>query len=239
MAYIGNVLKTCSNLTQIIFSFERYIKVSANKGKGSKFLEFIKSKKRLCFFVLLLFCAIINSVNLFRYQHDLNPHYLIFPVPDELFYNSKFVYSYLNIAYIVINNFFVIIIQFILNYMLFWFIKTSIDKKGKLGSVLSEKNKKNADNAQRRNTLMILVSGISLLLMHLPDFIISIYLANLFNKILPNSFEVNLFYHSSHFYFDLASLLYFIYYSFNFFYFMMFDLNYRKEFCSLFSKKKV
>jgi hypothetical protein len=133
----------------------------------------------------------------------------------------------------------VITIQFVLNALLFTFVKSSIEKKAKLAVIVAEKNKKKADRVQRRNTLMIFLSGISLLMMHLPDFIISLCLASLFNQILPNSFQVNLFYNSSHFYFDLANLLYFIYFSFNFFYFILFDLNFRKEFFNIFSNQKV
>jgi hypothetical protein len=100
IAYLGNVLKTCSNLTHILFSFERYIKISSNKGRCLKLVEFIKSRRKRSFLVLLLSSVLINLVNLCRFQYDLNLNFLIFPVPNELFFNSKFIFSYFNIGYI-------------------------------------------------------------------------------------------------------------------------------------------
>lgn len=108
--------------------------------------------------------------------------------------------------------------------------------KKKLVKADNRKKKKN-NNVQRRTTIMIFLSGISILMMHLPDFIVSLFLASYFKYII-NVYDIGLFEYSSQYYYDLASLLYFMYFSFNYFFFMLFDKNFRRQFYSFFFKTK-
>jgi hypothetical protein len=215
--------------------------MSPHQSKASNLFLLIKSQKYLSLILFLLFSAVLNSINLFRFQVDSHHKYIIFPILNEAFFNFNFVYSYLNILFIVFNHFFMIIIQFFLNILLFYFTKPFIsDQKKLINPEKSEKKKSN--NVQRRTTIMIFLSGVSLLMMHFPDFIISVYLATLFIYVsggsLKNIYEIGLFEYSSQFYYDLASFLYFIHYSFYFLFFILFDKNFRKQFYSLFSKQK-
>jgi hypothetical protein len=103
---------------------------------------------------------------------------------------------------------------------------------------VKQKNK----NVQKRTSIMIFLSGVSFCLMHMPDFVISLYLASFFshNRAIVDIdiYEIGLFEYSSQYFYDLASLLYFVYYSLNYFFFMLFDKNFRKQFSGTFANKK-
>jgi hypothetical protein len=241
IAYIGNVLKTCSNLTQILFLFERLIKISHFTGKALKYIAFIKLQKYLCVLLLFLFSAVINTINLFRFQLDITHKYIVFPIFNQIFFNFNYIFSYLNFLYLIINHLLIIFWQFFLNLLILYSSKASITYKSDL--VNADKSRNLISNKiQRRSLILILLSGASLLIMHLPDFVLTFYLATLFiyfsDRRLANVYEIGFFEYSSQYYYDLASLLYFLYYLFNFFFFILFDKNFRKQFYRIFFKQK-
>jgi hypothetical protein len=204
---IGNTFQSASNLTHITYTLSRFITVSNNK---SAFLNIIHRISLKTYTIgIIIFCFVINIHIFFKfsiYDQTTNQLNLIYmekfhnykeePLDDykENFSHSEYlildIFQYVKLIF---SDLFYILISFIIDLILFLFIKKSMKKKsmltvsfvanvnrviiGSIGNNQTEnKDKKNKINSlKNRMTLIIILNGFNFILFRLPLAIISLY----------------------------------------------------------------
>jgi hypothetical protein len=166
--YIGNLLKTLSNLIQISISIDR-IQLSTQTNFGW-LRKHSKIKMKYLMLVFFAFSSVINFIKVFQYDYDLDYEFLRYPVIARNYFNTQFWYSYFNFAHIFLNNVCIVFIQVIIDLVLFNSVKQSWRK---IQQQLNNKNEK----VERNIIVMIITTGVCLFVLHTPDLIISIYMA--------------------------------------------------------------
>jgi hypothetical protein len=132
----------------------------------------------------------------------------------------------------------VFLIQTYLNIKLVIAVKEWIKQNNKLHTTVIDPMFAKQKKVQKNIKSMIILYTFIMLLMHLPESIISVYLATMFNHknalFLKNSINYQLFVYSSQFYFDVANLSYFFSFSFSFLFNILFNQVFRNVFMEVF-----
>ena len=232
--YFGNVLKTCSNLIQISISLDRFILSTDTKSKF--LLKFIKIDLKIFFILIFIFSSLLNLVKLFEYDYELDYTQLKYPLIFIKYFNFSYFYSYLNILNIFISDFCLIIIQLIIDVSLLKFVRSTWKNKLILLDIKENQKQKINHKIEKNIRLMILMNGFCLLLLHSPEFIISIYMAStdyyLYDLIPVNVRNFDIFTFILN---DVADIVYLLGYSINFFFFYNFNIFFRRSLNSFFS----
>jgi hypothetical protein len=206
---IGNIFQSASNLTHITFTLSRFITVSSHKSSCLTLIHKISFIKYL--FVVLLFSFIINihiffefsifketsqTFQLKSFDSDKFSIYKQEPFNDykENFIHSEYlVLDILQYIKIIFSDIFYILISFIIDLYLFFFVKKSMIKKERLtvsfvtnvnrvvldisrdqNNNEQEKQKK-INSLKNRLTLMIILNGFNFLIFRLPMAMLSFY----------------------------------------------------------------
>jgi hypothetical protein len=236
--YIGNALKTFSNLIQLSISLDRFI---LSTDKRNPFLNTFANMDLVKFLICnFLLSFLLNTVKLFEYDYDIDYTKLKYPIIQENFYNFTFIYSYLNIFNILISNLGLILIQFFIDIYLFRFVKKSMRHKELLitdkNNLKKNNSKHNTNNlkSERNIKLMIITNSMCSLVLHSPDLLISIYMATAYFYADSVLFYVENFDLFSFILSDLGDVIYLFGYSMNFFFFYYFNGYFRKSLKNLF-----
>jgi hypothetical protein len=243
--YFGNVLKTVSNLIRISFSLDRL--VLSTKMNYKILAKFSNTSLKLVIFVFFLLSFILNFVKIFQYDYEIEFYHLKFPLINYNFFNFKYWYAYTNLLHIFINNFMIIFLQIIIDLELLKSLQSSFKEIRSSSITEIEFSKKNKNNSIGKNEaieknikLMIISSGICLFILHLPDFIISIFMATFFSKYaakiyidtFSDDFSANLF----SFILTISSdVIYFLGFSLNTPFYYFFNSLYYKSLRNLFN----
>jgi len=241
--YIGSVFKTWSNLIQISIALDRFI--LSTDSKRAVFKRFSKVSLKVLFSFFLLFSFVLNFVNVYQYEYDINFLSLEFPKIDHKFFDFNSFYSYWNIVNITFTNFFILFIQTLLDFGLFFFIRQSIKKKNALllkAKLNQNQNGLDAKKHEKKIKLMIICNGLILFILHSPDFIISVFMATTdfnFYERLNGIYHQNL---DNYALFDnllsiVADLFYLAGFSLNFFLFYRLNSPFHRYFHLIFTTK--
>ncbi len=229
--YFGNVLKTFANLIHISIALDRYILSSNTHSRFFK--RFHDLSLRKIFSIQLLFSCLMNINNIFEYKFDLSYSNFAYPAIYAEFFNLKRFYGSFNLLSIFLSQFFVFFFQTLIDLYLMTFIQKTIRLSNQNVILFLSNSKYSSYEKSKRNIkLMIIISGLLLLIFHSPDMLISIYMGIFFKKIYGNYF--NYFELLSHMLINIAEIIYFMNYSFNFMLYYYFNRNFRLSFKNLF-----
>jgi hypothetical protein len=236
--YFGNVLKTCSNFTQLFITIDRFI-LSTSMIKNGFMKKCHNIKVSTFFLATFSLSLILNIVYLFEFEINLNFYNLTFPTLQINYFNFKFAYTYLNIISIFIRSFFLFIVQIVIDVFLLCFVRKTLSKKKNLISNHKQVQQAN-QNIERNIKLMIIFNGLLLFLLQIPDLILSIILNYIYFfdiKPIPiHKITVDYDQNSTTFLNDLIETIYFLGYSLHFFSFYLFNKYFRKQFHKIFTK---
>jgi hypothetical protein len=173
--YFGNVLKTTSNLLQISIAVDRIQLATQAKFSWLK----VHSKTNMKYLMLTFFALslAINFIKLFQYDYNLDFEFLRYPLISRNYFNFNFWYSYFNFAHIFFNNVCIVFIQVIIDVILLNLIKKSWKKiQAEIRSYSMKHLLMKNEKIERNIRIMIIISGVCLFLLHIPDLVISIYM---------------------------------------------------------------
>jgi hypothetical protein len=273
---IGNLFQSASNLTHVTFTLSRYLTVSNNKSTCLNIIHKISFKIytiTILIFSLLLNIYIFFEFSIFNETSSTDQYksinmskfhsYKQEPFDDykENFSNSEYlildIFQYIKLLF---SDIFYILISFIIDLILFLFIKKSMAKKERLtvsfvanlnrviiGSTttITENQTENLgqnkiNSLKNRITLIIIFNGFNFLLFRLPLAILSVY-GFIFrydkeeNKLKPN-LTMYIICRYFRFCICLNELFYFFYlnsFIIQFFIFYNLDKNFKKSFNSI------
>jgi hypothetical protein len=187
--YFGNVMKMCSNISYISFSFSRFILVSNLKEKKI-FKTFNNIRLPVYFVVLFVSSCFFNSYTLFQYVLNINKDPRIdFPYEkrNEIFCENELhkfqcsAFNALKISNKFLNDILSVIVILVIDlFLLKNFHKHLEDKSTVLhdteNKLIIQKSKKNANR-------MIIATNIIYFLAHMPEFISTLILVSYFQKV--------------------------------------------------------
>lgn len=237
--YLGEVMKTCSMVSGLLFSIQRYVDTG---NSDSRFLKwFSKANVNLLFFCTMAF-ALISSVPMFFDIHS----YLISEtryirwvadkfqlVLDLTYYNSGQVKLSFYIIHFILNDFVTLILNLIVDIRLIQIIKSDLDEKLKNKfhnkTDLSELDKKKLKDEEKKKTsverkanAMIVVNVFIYLICRLPE--IGSLFFYFFTPELTRSCTLDI----CHLVSDFIDYLYILSYMFNIFIYYKFNTNFNK-----------
>jgi len=253
---IGNSLKTCSCLFYILFSIDRYIRITDKKTK------YFKKEKSVKYYITLTLIVsfLINLHLFFQFQYNENnpnfyfsKEYLSFfldlnDYSQELSEMSLNVLKYLNIIKIIFSDFILIFIGIYIDFKLYLFIKN----KPKIASNLILNNKlqvikkkRKETESQKRISSMIILNGLNSFFLRTPFSIFSLYgfifrYESSSEKYFPSYYSYTIC-RTEQFCNSLISLTYFLYllsFVFQFFIFFKLDKNFKESFNEFYEKLK-
>jgi hypothetical protein len=247
--YFGNVLKTLSNLISIFISVDRLIISTDSRYFILKIIK--KFDAKWVYILFFLFSLAINIIKIFQFDYEIDYNQFTFPIMNKDFYNIQKWYSYLNFVSIFFNNFCVIIVQISIDSVLFTLIKKSF-KQNKISMITKNHNMKKDEKVERNIRIMIISSTFFLFILHVPDFVNSVYMASLYasphtiiqplNVIVTKDNERVIDAHSIYLFSYILSItadvIYFIGYSLNTLFYYCFNTHFRKSLDSIFNPYK-
>jgi len=239
--YFGNVLKTSSNYVQLLILIEHLLVVANVSSKTENntlryiFIRLKKMKLKLILSIVLLIASLINVVKIFEYEFDL---FLIkgfrYPFANANMYNKEFAYFYLNILYLVLNEFLVyaLLITFIVS------IPYLIQKRFK-GEPKDDSIDKTDENNSPLNvnlSKLILITSLFIFLFNLPKSLLEFYIQINFtvDDLTESKSEFNKFNAFNIFYMDCADIFSSISYVLNFFIYFSCLKKFRETFKKLY-----
>jgi len=252
---IGSSLKTCSCLFYILFSIDRFIRITDKKTK------YFKEKSVKYYITITLIVSFLINLHLFfQFQYNQNnqslyssTEYISFffnsnDYSQELSEISLNVLKCLNIIKIIFSDFILIFIGIYIDFKLYLFIKN----KPKIASNLILNNKlqvikkkRKETESQKRISSMIILNGLNSFLLRTPFSIFSLY-----GFIFRNENSSEQYFPSFYAYTicrteqlcnSLISLTYFFYllsFVFQFFIFFKLDKNFKESFNEFYKKLK-
>ena len=248
--YFGECMKTCSILTSIAFSLERYIATSAD-AKKSKFLQKF-SKMNLNYFCLVI--LIVGMLTSFCkiFEFSTSDHYyssLEYPVFKILSQMEMPWFQTIYILHYFLNDLVFLVINFIVDLKLFAGIRKNLDLKRKnLGSseLDSAGQRQNSQNSKKLDEIkktqsntnkLIVYSVVVYLFCRVPELVFYIHLITIranpsagFDFLDYKTFcRISLCYLMI----NIVQYLYMISYLTNFFFYRKFNKNFRKGFRNL------
>jgi hypothetical protein len=230
--YIGSVLRTCSKLIQIIIALDRFILSTDNKNKLLLRISAFSVRKFLTF--SLIFSLLVNVVKLFQFNYQLKyqlDETFRYPVLFKYYFNFYFLYAYFNVLNILLNNCMFLAFELIIYFKMLHYVHQSIRNKIKL--LGSKKMNNNSENlrAEKNIKRMIILSCLIMFVLHLPDLIISIWLAFTFSGLEYQNSSLNIF---SFILNGISELCYIISYTLNFFIYFYFNSLFKQCFNRIF-----
>jgi len=223
--FVGNSLKTCSNLVHISFVLDRLVLISEKKLDFLKKFSLIDYK--LLFLIELVFSFLINSIKIYQFEYDPITSFSLYPRIFTEYFDFKYVYAYFNILCIFITDFLVIILQLYFDFALIVFVKETIVNKKSLISHGFHQRSKN-EKLERNTKLMVALSGICLFIFHSPDLCISVFMAFTYKRNRGSYYDYqNLF---SFLLINISEVIYFISYMLDFFIYYFFNNVFRLSF---------
>ena len=186
--YFGEVLKTCSILTMLAFSFERYIATSQSKHRICKIFKKAKLIYILiCFFAL---SALLCSCKCFEYE--LNAMETQDEYPElGLFWNRQYIwFKIIYLVHYIFNDGVILALNFFVDILLVVEIKKDLKIKKKL-------RRKNIDNeveeVRKNLKKMIIYILIVIAFCRLPEFILYLFMLFFtFNKFQMSDYYNNI-----------------------------------------------
>jgi len=226
--YIGNSLKSFSNLIHIFIILDRYI--FHTEKRCTLIMKFSKIDLKLYFMFSSFFCFLINFIRVFQFDYNISYLSYHFPSVFFLYFDFRFAYAYFNLLCVIFIEFVIIAFQFVLILILLIFIKKSINNKKLL--IKREIKSKFKDQIEHDLNLIIFFSGSLLIIFQLPDFFASIFtvctylltLGNLINNLIIFQLLLS----------NLTEIIYFLSFSLDFFIFLFFNKLYRLSFKQVF-----
>jgi NADH:ubiquinone oxidoreductase subunit 4 (subunit M) len=104
--------------------------------------------------------------------------------------------------------------------------------------MLNSKQKTENENSERKVKLMVILSGLSYLISHLPNLIVSLLIGISYDTIQDGKKYFNKYREESYLLSILVETIYFLSFSFDFFLFYTFNKNFKLSFESMFKKNK-
>ena len=130
--YLSETIKTCSILTGLLFSLQRY--AEATKAENKFLRSFSQVKLIRIVFAIILSSGLLSSVKITKDQINHNIKYIIYDAPNpfglDLRNFSHFTISIvLHLAHYILNDFLLLIINLIIDIFLVVHIKRDLKKK--------------------------------------------------------------------------------------------------------------
>jgi hypothetical protein len=270
--FFCNSFKTSSNIYYLLFTIYRYCQTTDSKNKHlNKIIKISFIKKAS---TIILISLIVNLYSYFQYSNsslsvtsmklryyfsnhnrylnitelsklnDLNDY------NQDLNDSALLILKIFNIIKIVFSDFFLSILIFVFDILLFIFVKKNMDKKRDITALILTSNSKNfkkfrnIKNTKARLSSMILLNGFNLLVFRTPSLVLNLYgfiyrYDNVNNKHLPNLYAYNICrtQHFCNLLTEIAFFLYLISIIFQFFIFLKLDKNFKYSFNDIFSRK--
>jgi hypothetical protein len=190
--FLGNVFRTCVNVSYLFFCLCRLIDSSKLK-EGKYFKKFLKLNLKLCVFLLFTFAILISLFKLFLYQVKWRDGtvggYAEYPLEyfSEITCLISFFISRCKFfdALKIVNNRFNDILMFIFNIALDLFMLKYFNQVIDHNISLSNTNADNTDllNKKKKVNRLVILNGFLFFISHMPEFIISILLLSFREKI--------------------------------------------------------
>jgi hypothetical protein len=190
--FLGNVFRTCVNVSYLFFSLCRLIDSSKLK-EGKYFKKILKLNLKLYVLLLLIFAVLISLFKLFQYQitWKKNSKDSLAEYPLEIFNEMRcFSVDYtrrckLFDSFKIVNNSFNDILFFVFNIALDLFMLKYFNQAIDHKISLRKSNADNTDllNKKKKINRLVILNGILFFISHMPEFIISILLLSFKEKI--------------------------------------------------------
>ena len=238
--FIGNVFRTCMNVSYLFISLSRFISVSNLKEK-KYFKNISHLNYKLFLFVLLVFAVLISLFKIFQY--DVNTLYDMEEFPSEFYsefrclydmYKSKCVlFDILKLINKSFNDIFFFLINIFLDFLMLKHFNKEIEHKMQLRN----HNEDNSDLIKKKKNVnrMIIANSTIFFFSHAPEFLVSALLIFFRKKIKPFcTFQLScdLINEEAQFFNSTSIVL-------NFYVFLTFDKNFRESFHCLIGKSKL
>ena len=185
----------------------------------------------------LVFSLLINFVKLFEFKYQLEYELdedFRYPIIFKYFFDFYFFYAYFNVLNILLNNCMFLVFELIIYFKMLHFVHQSIRNKIKL--LGNRKLKNNSENARVEKNIkrMIMISCIIIFFLHLPDLIISVWLAFTYSGLVYQHPALDIF---SYILNDISEVCYIISYTLNFFIYFYFNSLFQRCFRQIFLMK--
>jgi len=233
--YIGSVLKTCSKLVQIIIALDRFILSTDSKNKLFLRISTLSVRKFLMF--SLVFSLLVNVVKIFEFKYQLEYQLdedFRFPQIFKYYFNFYFPFAYFNVINILINNCMFLAFELIIYFKMLHFVHRSVRNKIKLLKTRRSSNNSENIRAEKNIKRMIIISCIIIFFLHLPDLMISTWLAFTYSGLDYNHSALDIF---SFVLNDISDFCYIISYTLNFFIYYFFNSLFQECFRHIFLMK--
>jgi hypothetical protein len=230
--FLGNVLKSCSNITYIFFSLSRYLSVSL-EIKNRFFIRFSKINIKLFFIVTLVLSTILSTFILFQYEiNDVYDYRKEFPFEKR---DGKYCLNKLNQSTCLLFKIFKLVNQS-LNGVIFLTLSLLIDisliylfdKKMK-NKIKLESNKEKCEEFKKKKekvAKMILINSVFYFIAHAPIFVTTLLLI-VYSKRMANFCTEKI---SCDLIIEEAEVFILVSMILNFFIFLCFNKNFRDSF---------
>ena len=253
--YVGEIMKTCSHLTALAFSIERYIETVKCERKVLKLFKKMKLRTFLIFTLIVSSLLCVNK--LFEYVQaqgsDINKttyEYPFFSLMHRSFQAGESWYKWLFMLHYTINDLILFSIQMIVDILLVIQIKKDLrTKKATLRSTMGRKKEENVikklnylSHISNETNRMIIYSLTLNIFYRLPEFVLYYYIIMIF-KLNQLSIDVIVsfdFFCLTQFCGLMINLIEFVYllsYSFFIFFYFKYNISFRNGFKKFFSKQ--
>ena len=248
--YMSETLKSCSILTGLLFSLQRYVETSKNELRILVAFSKVGMRRITIFVVILgLLISVFKFFDYYDYYGDLADSSQQFPkkfaISVYTISNTCF-YEILYFFYYIFNDLVLIIINLSIDIMLVVVIKRNLELKVKIKTAHQDtsnkrdekKLKEEIDNKRKvenKANALIISSFVVYLFCRFPELITSFYYY--FNGFFTNKFictDNSLCYLIS----DTIEYFYMISYLMNFFFYLKFNLDFQKSFHSFIGRKR-
>ncbi len=189
--YLGNVFKTCSNISYTFFTLSRLIAVSFENKQHLFYKKFHDINIKFYSFILVLFSSVLSIFILFQYEINfLRDYRKEFPFEKR---NEKFCQNLANKsqcrlfnAFKIINQVFNVIVFVVLNLFFDIILLKQFDKnmKKKVHLETSLNRMKDIKKKTKKLTKMVVVNGILYFISHAPEFVSTLLLLIFSKKLL-------------------------------------------------------
>ena len=245
VGYLGEVLKTCSILTSIGFSFERYYQASRSTNTLFKRLSNM-SIRQVCM-VVIVFASLTSIAKIYEYRISAG-------VPSNSDYPSRFHINYTNpfnvwhlmyFLHYILNDFVLLLLNLFIDFCLILIIKKDLKVKlknrknlgfSKTSSPAQALQEAKTIEAQKKTDKLIIFSAIVYVLTRLPELLATIFfyffLLNYAHEFIKCSTSVFCYFFS-----NLIEYLYMISYSTNIYFYYKFNRSFEKNFKIFFHLK--
>ena len=187
--YLGNIMKTCSNVTYLGFSLSRFILVSMNKD-NKLYIKFNKMNLKVYFCIIFLSSCVSSSFLLFQYKLNREINYskeFPYEIRNEYFCSfeiNKLQCSLFN-ALKIINSILTSVICVALNVIIDVSLLRDygIDIRKKLQMDFNRNKIEELKLKKKKVSKMVLVYGLIFFVSHVPEFFTTILLIGFAEKI--------------------------------------------------------